>query len=360
MTRSRSVPAQFVALAASISLTQGCVIPGFGLTGTPSPSPTPTPGTGGTTSPSPTPTTSSGTTSSPSPTPTSGSGGGGTTTQSFVLIQPGTFTMGSPADELGRNPEETPHQVTLTRAFYMQTTEVTQGQWKVLMGNNPSYFQNAGDAAPAEKVSWYDAAAYANKVSGSEGYPACYTLSDCTGSPGLPASTSSYDYEAYRCGANPYLCTGYRLPTEAEWEYAYRAGTATAFYNGPITQTATGDPKLDLTGWYVGNSDVTYSGGYSYNGKTLGTHPVGQKQANAWGLYDMAGNVWEWGWDRYGSIPTDSVTDPQGSQSGSYRVIRGGSWGIIAQDARAATRFYSDGLAARSLDSGFRLVRSRL
>jgi formylglycine-generating enzyme required for sulfatase activity len=144
-------------------------------------------------------------------------------------------------------------------------------------------------------------------------------------------------------GQNPYNCVGYRLPTESEWEYAYRAGTTTAFYNGEITDDDCADPNLDQIGWYCGNSDVQ-------------VHSVGEKESNAWGLYDMAGNVWEWCWDGY--VPyLGAVSDPLGPATGSDRVIRGGSFGNGASDARAADRDFL-GPSSRIGSLGFRLART--
>ncbi len=162
----------------------------------------------------------------------------------FVLIKAGTFMMGSPEDEEGRYYKEIQHQVILTQDYYMQTTELTQGQWEAVMGSNPSNFYNCGSNCPVEKVSWNDIQAFIEKLNQrGEGI--------------------------------------YRLPTEAEWEYAARAGSTTAFANGGITERGCSyDANLDAMGWYYGNAD--------------GTHPVAQKLPNAWGLYDMHGNVWEW------------------------------------------------------------------
>jgi len=220
----------------------------------------------------------------------------------YVRIAPGTFTMGSPAGEEGRYDSETQHRVTITRAYCMKATEVTQGEWQSVMGSNPSNFTNCGANCPVEQVSWEDAVGYANAVSRREGLPECYSGSTFTGLD----------------------CRGYRLPTEAEWEYAARAGTTGATYG-----------NLDSVAWYDQNSGSA-------------AHPVGQKQPNAWGLYDMLGNVWEWTGDWYAAYPA-TVTDPTAPTTGSTRVHRGGSWISYARFARAAIRSY----AAPGLRNGF-------
>ena len=209
----------------------------------------------------------------------------------YVRIEPGTFTMGSPESEDGHSSDESQHDVTITRPFCMKATEVTQGEWQAEMGDNPSYFSSCGPNCPVERVSWDDAVLYANALSGREGLQECYTGSTFTGLD----------------------CTGYRLPTEAEWEYAARAGSTAATYG-----------LIDSVGWYSDNSGSS-------------THPVGGKTANSFGLYDMLGNVWEWTGDWYGTYP-GTVTDPLGAGAGFYRVIRGGSWVDIAGLARAANR----------------------
>ncbi|MFO8030217.1 MAG: SUMF1/EgtB/PvdO family nonheme iron enzyme [Cyclonatronaceae bacterium] len=224
----------------------------------------------------------------------------------FNYIEPGTFMMGSPEDEPGRWSRETQHQVTLTQEYYMQTTEVTQGQWKAVMGSNPSSFSDCGDDCPVENVSWNDAQDFIDAL-------------------------NSMDQETYR------------LPTEAEWEYAARAGSTTAFANGQIMETGSGyDPVLDSIGWYTYNSDSS-------------THPVAQKDPNAWGLYDMHGNVYEWVSDWYGTYPSSAVTDPTGPASSTYRVVRGGSWSHGARLCRSAYR-YSFSPGFRNRNYGFRLV----
>ena len=259
----------------------------------------------------------------------------------FVRIEAGTFTMGSPSGELGRLSEETQHSVTLTRDFYLQTTEVTQAQWQSLMGNNPS---NRGGCptCPVELVNWWEAVAYANALSVSEGLPACYTLTGCgAATPGNGMECSGVTINA--ADANPYDCEGYRLPTESEWEYAARAGTTTATYAGNLTATDCSDTTLLPIAWFCGNSGNQ-------------TQPVGGKVANAWGLYDMLGNVWEWTWDRYATYPS-TATDPTGATGGSNRVRRGGSWLSNAQGARAA---YRGNLApgVRNFILGFRPART--
>lgn len=243
-----------------------------------------------------------------------GSGGGDDTYtnslgMTFKRITAGTFMMGSPTDELGRYSNEVQHQVTLTQDFYMMTTEVTQGQWLAVMGSNPSTFTNCGNDCPVEQVSWNDIQTFITAMNNrGEGT--------------------------------------YRLPTEAEWEYAARAGSTTAFANGGITNTECSplDSNLNAMGWYCGNANGT-------------THPVAQKQANDWGLYDMSGNVWEWCQDWYGDYPAGSVTNPGGPSTGSNRVLRGGSWLYSAGICRSAYR-NSSTPALRDSYLGFRLVLS--
>jgi len=237
----------------------------------------------------------------------------------FVYIEPGTFMMGSPEDELGREPyerDETQHQVTLNQGYYMQTTPVTQGQWKAVMDDNPSYFTNCGSDCPVENVSWHDIQDFIAELNDLEDK------------------------------------TGYALPTEAQWEYAARAGSTTAFANGEITEIGYGyDPVLGSMGWYTYNSQVDYSP----NREGKGTHPVAQKAPNAWGLYDMHGNVWEWVADWYGTYPTSAVVDPTGPASGIERVGRGGSWRNYAISCRSAHRIGNNPDRRNNL-RGFRLV----
>ena len=271
----------------------------------------------------------------------------------WVRVAPGTFRMGSPSGEAGRDDDdEGAHPVRIGRAFLLKATEVTQAEYEQLMGSNPSRYPSCGGTCPVEQVSWFDAVEYANALSVTEGLPECYVVNG-----------KDVTFRGLGCG-------GYRLPTEAEWEYAARAGSAQATYNGNLTLE--GDhhaPELDAIGWYGGNSGVTYSGGWDCSGwsgkqhssSKCGTHPVGKKRANAWGLYDMLGNVWEWTQDVYAAYPPEVGTrvDPVGSSSsiGSGRVVRGGSWRSDARHVRAASRGrrapgYRDGYL------GFRLARS--
>ena len=194
------------------------------------------------------------------------------------------------------------HQVTLTKDYYIQTTPVTQGQWKAVMGNNPSEFKNCGDSCPVENVSWNDVQEFIKKLNKNE------------------------------------ATTKYRLTTEAEWEYACRAGSEAEFCFGDDEEL------LADYGWHEENSDYE-------------THPVGQKKPNDWGLYDMHGNVWEWCQDWYGHYPSEPVTDPRGPSSGSFRVFRGGGWYNVAHRCRSANRNRSFP-ASRHGPLGFRLART--
>ncbi|MDR2965539.1 MAG: formylglycine-generating enzyme family protein [Treponema sp.] len=245
----------------------------------------------------------------------------------MVRINGGTFTMGSPANEMRRGIDEIRRKVTVS-SFQMSKYLVTQKEYQDIMGANPSYF--IGDNLPVEHVSWFDAVEYCNRRSQREGLTPAYAI------------TGSGDDRVVTWNHN---ANGYRLPTEAEWEYACRAGTTTPFNTGNNITT----------------DQANYDGNFPYNNNAKGeyhekTTPVGSFSPNAWGLYDMHGNVFEWCWDWYGAYATGAQTNPTGAVSGVDRVLRGGSWGSSGQDLRSASR--NDILpGSRSVGIGFRLVR---
>jgi sulfatase modifying factor 1 len=235
----------------------------------------------------------------------------------MVQVPGGRFTMGQGGTDDNEKPA---HSVSIS-GFWMGKTEVTQGLYQQVMGENPSYISSCGSNCPVECVSWLDAVTFANKLSELEGLEACYSIS---------GSNVSWPK-----GLN---CTGYRLPTEAEWEYAARAGQSTTY---------AGSNELGDVGWYRDNSGSK-------------THPVAQKQSNAWGLYDMSGNVWEWVWDWYDSSYYQSSTsiDPVGPSTGSFRGRRGGGFNDHASGARVAQRLLY-GPDGRDVNLGLRLSRSK-
>jgi formylglycine-generating enzyme len=239
----------------------------------------------------------------------------------FVLVKAGTFTMGSPLSEPGRLDDEKQFTAQISNDFYTSKYEVTQGEYKSVVGSNPSDSNRGiGDTHPVNMVSWYDAVEYCNRLSERDGLEPCYSGS---------GDSIGCDFSA----------GGYRLPTEAEWEYAARGGQKAGSYN-----IYPGSDNIEAVGWYSDNA-----GGKS--------HPVGRKQPNELGIYDMSGNVLEWCWDRYGDYPSGSVTDPAGPSTGSNRVSRGGGWIVIARVCRTAGRNYSNQTGTFS-GIGSRLVRT--
>jgi uncharacterized protein (TIGR02996 family) len=209
----------------------------------------------------------------------------------LAWLPPGTFLMGSPAKEVQRNADETRHRVTLTKGFYLGVHPVTQAQWRAVLGKSPSHFK--GDDRPVERVTWNDCQMFCRWLSARDGKP-------------------------------------YRLPTEAEWEYACRAGTTTPFHFGPTIST----------------EQVNYNGHRAYGKGTKGsfrqeTTPVGSFPPNAWGLYDLHGNVSEWCQDWYGANPKSRIQDPQGPVRGEGRVLRGGDWYHDPHRCRAAARHWN-------------------
>lgn len=217
-----------------------------------------------------------------------------------VLVKPGKFTMGSPTTESGRSADEKQHEVTISKAYYIGIYTVTQEQYEKLIGTNPSKFK--GPKNPVENVSWNDAQEFCKRISAVTG-------------------------------------KAFRLPTEAEWEYACRAGTTTAYCFG---------------------DDVSGLGEYAWNGTTRTTDPVGTKKPNAWGLYDMHRNVYEWCQDKYGDYPTTAVTDPKGPEQGNECVMRGGCWVTSPVDCRSAHRLKVSpsiaGVEFLGMSFGFRVV----
>ncbi|MCA9541075.1 MAG: formylglycine-generating enzyme family protein, partial [Myxococcales bacterium] len=226
--------------------------------------------------------------------------------------------------EPGRFDREGPqHEVELTRGFFVAATPVTQGQYRVLMGANPSCFAG-DDQRPVEQVPWHDAIAFCNALSAAEGLK--------------PAYDANHELDAE--------ADGYRLPTEAEWEYAARAGTTEATYAGSMVILGDNNaPVLDGIAWYGGNSGVDEGGINSsgwpekqYDHQRAATHPVGQKLPNRWGLYDMLGNVYEWVFDLYGDYPQGAQVDPVFADGLGDRIGRGGDYGVLARLLRSALR----------------------
>ncbi|HDS45976.1 MAG TPA: formylglycine-generating enzyme family protein [Methanomicrobia archaeon] len=223
----------------------------------------------------------------------------------FVLIPAGAFEIGSPMNEAGRDDDEgSLHRVAFQHAFYMGAYEVTQAQWRAVMGSDPASFFASDDNLPVEMVSWEDVQEFITKLNAKEG-------------------TDTY-----------------RLPSEAEWEYACRAGTTTRYSSGDSAV------ELDEYAWYADNSGTE-------------THPVGEKKPNPWGLYDLHGNVWEWVQDLYHEGYNGAPTDGSAweGESSSLRVYRGGSWRTVAAYCRSASR----GCASPTIhcdDIGFRIVRA--
>lgn len=221
----------------------------------------------------------------------------------MIWIEPGTFTFGSPPDEIGRHRGEGPEAVvTFTKGFWLGKTEVTQRQYEAITGANPSHFKEAGPDAPVERVSWLDAMAYCAKLNERE----------------RAAGRLPEGFE-------------YTLPTEAQWEYACRAGTKGAFSGNPVAMA-----------WYKDNSQDT-------------THPVGLRLPNPWGFHDMYGNVLEWCLDWFGDYRGGTATDPSGPAFGYFRMARGGSWRVDL--FRSATRG-GGSPGRRDYTLGFRLALS--
>jgi formylglycine-generating enzyme required for sulfatase activity len=224
----------------------------------------------------------------------------------FVLIPAGRFMMGSPPTEIDHGDAERPHEVVLTKSFYMGTTEVTQSQWTAVMKTNPSFLEGAD--LPVETITWAEAVEFCDKLSAAENVV-------------------------------------YRLPTESEWEYACRAGTTTPF----------------STGTTIRSDQANYDARKTYGSGVVGqyreaTTPAASFAANAWGLHDMHGNVWEWCADWFGEYPGGTVTDPLGAKKGDARVVRGGCWINDPAICRSANRGHTEP-ESWNFHFGFRVVR---
>ncbi|MBQ4553677.1 MAG: formylglycine-generating enzyme family protein [Spirochaetaceae bacterium] len=278
----------------------------------------------------------------------SGLDNGGTQEERFVLIHAGTFQMGS---KDGYDDNKPVHEVKITKSFYMGKYEITQAEYEKYCSygsDSPSLSYGDGDNYPAYYVSWYDALVYCNKRSIAEGLTPCYSIKDSTNPEEWGELPTSWDdplrdtWDVAMCDFN---ANGYRLPTEAEWEYAARAG----------------DNTVDsLT--YSGTSDVNKLGDYAwyYDSANDNTHEVGTKLPNAFGLYDMTGNVYEWCWNWFTSEydeNTEGGSDPTGTSAGSGRVYRGGSWSNDSDGCAVSYRYYDYPNFRDNNYLGFRVVR---
>lgn len=267
--------------------------------------------------------------------PASEKEGGAAMREDFVRISGGTFQMGSPESEAWRSADETLHTVTVSD-FYMCRYEVTQADYQRVMGSNPSAF--SGDDLPVESISWLQAAAYCNALSEAEGLTPVYTIE---------GQTVTWDRTA----------DGYRLPTEAEWEYACQAGTTTPFNIetsiSPEESNYYGHYPYEIEDNYFSQGNLTTKPG-QYRQTTVA---VDSFSPNGFGLYNMHGNVGEWVWDYYGEYPAGEQTDPAGPETGTRKVYRGGGWNDFAKNMRSAYRAAME-QEQGSFNIGLRLVRN--
>ena len=269
---------------------------------------------------------------------------------SSICVLPGEFTMGSPPAEPGRGPDETAHRVRISRPFRMDATEVTVGEWSALLGGAPEPPKLCGDECPVAQVSWYDVLVYLNARSRRDGLSPCYVLEGCTGEPGTGCPAGQAECRGdFRCDRVDFAgvgCPGWRLPTEAEWEFAARAGGETPFPGGDCIsrREAAFDGTVPLAGC---------------PGDEPGTRRVlaGSLPADARGFHELRGNLYEWVWDLHQEFSGESGEDPRGPDVGDQRVVRGGAYAFPMASLRAAHRSKMDPDRRSDMD-GFRAVRT--
>ncbi len=254
----------------------------------------------------------------------------------FVLVKAGSFIMGQAAEESEQDADVLQHTVVLTNDFLMAKYELSRADWKKFLDRDPSVFMYPSTNAnlPADGITWYDAAEYCNARSTAEGLTPCYAIDKQRKDPN---NKDPYDDIKWTVTCN-FSAAGYRLPTEAEWEYAARGGQLGKGY------AFSGGSDPDKVAWHYNNTE-----------KEL--QPVGQKAPNELGIYDMSGNAWEWCWDWYGEYPAKTVTDPAGVSSGDSRVMRGGGCGHYPAEARCINRDWNSPIGWVEYIS-FRLVRT--
>jgi|BioPla2DNA2_1021312.scaffolds.fasta_scaffold06973_5 sulfatase modifying factor 1 len=247
------------------------------------------------------------------------------TSPDMILVEGGSFLRGD-------------HKVELS-SFYIGRFPVTQKQWRELVGSSPFFAYGRGDNFPVYEVSWYDAIKFCNLLSLAEGLTPVYSILDLK-KPAAWGIVPTGANKAWNAAVCDWAANGYRLPTEAEWEFAARGGNISRGYK------YSGGDKIDLVAWYKENSDDK-------------THSVGEKKANELGVYDMSGNVWEWCWDRFGAYSSDFQTNPTGPRTGKDRCLRGGSWINYTNACYVSYKLRHDSPYRSTNNYGFRLCRSK-